>query len=136
MVVAAVTNAQISIMFGSKQNPFFSFFSMENLCKFIKILQIDQFIDFRDGILQVFKVTFYQTAGHDQFFAFTGYFVFCRFQDRLNGFFFGIDDKSAGVDNDHICLFQILCERITGFAGDSTENLAVHQVFGTTQTND
>ena len=120
--VAAFGNLQITIMAACSQNSssgiFRKFIDISKLLKMSSLAGlVDRFqnihirgcsqncVYLRDLLNDLFFITLRHTACYDQDFTGSCFFILCHFQNVFNTLFFCIMDKTAGIDDNYLCLF-------------------------------
>ena len=120
--VAAFGNLQITIMAACSQNSssgiFRKFIDIPELLKMSSLTGlVDRFqnihirgcsqncVYLRNLLNDLFFITLRHTACYDQDFTGSCFFILCHFQNVFNTLFFCIMDKTAGIDDNYLCLF-------------------------------
>ena len=62
-------------------------------------------VDFRELVENLLLIALCQTPGHDQSFQLPFFFVLCHLKNGLNTFLLCIMNKTAGINNNNICVF-------------------------------
>ena len=85
---------------------------IQSLGQFIPAAGSQNCVNLRDLFCDLLLVPLCQTACDQQGFQFSSLFILGHFQDTVDAFLFCIMDKSAGIDNDHICFLFLICDLI------------------------
>ena len=105
----------------------------QNLRQTFIFIHADKTVYLRHFIKKFLAVAFGKAAGYDQlFFAFSAFLVTAHFQDFIDGFFFRVIDKAAGIHHDDVCLLRRIGQReITFLAEEALGDLCIVKIFGT-----
>ena len=92
-------------------------------------------IDLRNFLFQIVLVSFAQTTRYKEFVNGSSLLLFCKIENGLYRFLFGIIDKATGIDHHDISLFfmdnlLVVCLKL------SHQDFRVIDVFRTTQGDD
>src|SRR6202008_1355582 len=74
--------------------------------------------------------------GHNQFFRRAEFLVLGHFKNRVDRFLLRRSDKAAGVDDEDLGFVGVRGKLISVSREDAHHHLAVHKVFGASQTDD
>ena len=64
-------------------------------------------VHFGQLFLQFCHITLTQATHHEEFLQFLSFFSLRKLQDRVDGFFFGVTNKPAGVDDGNLALWLL-----------------------------
>lgn len=91
------------------------------------------YVHLRNLIQDLLLIPLGQAAGYRQNLKASFLFIFCHLQNGLDTLFFGIMDKTAGIDHDNICLRLLVHDPIPLGIQKAKHHLRIHQVFVTPQ---
>ena len=92
-------------------------------------------VDLRQLLTDVAAVALHQASRDDQLLGAANPFVFRHFEDRVDGFFLGRVDETAGIYDQNFGLIGMWRQLVAAGHQLPHHHFTVHKVFGTTQTD-
>jgi hypothetical protein len=101
---------------------------------FFKLVGAENRVDFRNGLLNVRAIPFYQTARHNQPLRFAGFLVLSHLEDGIHRLLLGGIDKAARIDYNDIGLRRLRSQFMATRDELAHHDFAIDEIFRAAET--